>query len=96
MRGVGAGARLPVAEQCAIRRELKGGGRMPAHAVFSVTDKKCATCRFWNGVRSITFNKLKPRYVKAEATPAVCLVQSGRKTKHVDHCSKFMIWEKLV
>ena len=68
---------------------------MPAYAVFSVTDQKCATCRFWDGERTIQFSANKPRYVKAVAVSSKCIAQTGRSARHVDRCPKYVRWEKL-
>lgn len=68
---------------------------MPSLGTFSVTDCKCATCRFWDGERSIDFVANKPRYIKAAATPANCLAQPGRVARHIDRCPKYIRWEKL-
>lgn len=69
---------------------------MPAYGTFSVTDTKCATCRFWDGERTIDFVAYKPRYIKAVAGPATCIAQNGRIARHVDRCPKYMRWEKLI
>ncbi|MBR4653639.1 MAG: hypothetical protein IKO72_09780 [Kiritimatiellae bacterium] len=33
-------------------------------AVYRVEEKKCATCRWWNGERGVEFRANKPFYVK--------------------------------
>lgn len=68
---------------------------MTAQGTFSVADEKCATCRFWEGERSIVFVAYKPRYIKASAGAAVCQAQRGRVTRHTQWCPKYLRWEKL-
>lgn len=68
---------------------------MSSYGTFAVADEKCATCRFWDGERTIGFVAYKPRYIKAMAGAAKCLVQPGRATRHVNRCSKYIRWEKL-
>ena len=38
-----------------------------AMATYRITEKKCATCRWWTGQRTVEFRANKPFYVKVEA-----------------------------
>ena len=44
-------------------------------ASYRVTDRKCATCRWWSGRRMVEFRANKPFYVKVDAEAADCLAQ---------------------
>jgi len=62
---------------------------------YRVTDKKCATCMFWSGDRTIEIRGYKPFYVNANAGHADCIVQKGRTSTAVVYCPKWQLWEKL-
>lgn len=66
-----------------------------AHGVYRITEKKCATCAYWDGARSIDFVANKPHYVKAEAGSFNCLAQPGNTTTAATHCLKYRLWEKI-
>lgn len=68
---------------------------MSAYATFRVTDKKCATCRWWNGTRRIGLNNLKPMYVHADAGSFACEAVRGHQKRHTDRCTAWQLWEKL-
>ena len=68
---------------------------MSSHGVYRITEKKCATCSFWSGVRAIDFRANKPFYVKANTGHADCIVQKGKKTTASTQCLKWQLWEKL-
>ena len=40
---------------------------------YRVTEKKCATCRWWQGARGIEMRANQPYYVKVEVAPAPCM-----------------------
>ena len=65
-----------------------------AMAVYKITEKKCATCRWWDGWRSVELRANKPFYVKVDAEAAECSVQKRTPTPG-DCCPKWMIWEKI-
>ena len=65
-----------------------------ATATYRITEKKCATCRWWDGQRSVEFRANKPFYVKVEAEAADCMAQKRTPTPG-DRCPKWMIWEKI-
>jgi len=68
---------------------------MSSHGVYRITEKKCATCSFWSGVRAIDFRANKPFYVKANTGHADCIAQKGKKSTAVTQCLKWQLWEKL-
>ena len=56
-------------------------------------DKKCATCRWWQGDRQIIFWAQKPFKVECDAKGA-CDAIRGPKT-YSGTCSRWVAWEKL-
>jgi hypothetical protein len=59
----------------------------------NLTDKKCGTCRWWEGERKITFWGQKPFKVECE-TRGNC--PSVRSTKTALYsCPRWVAWEKL-
>lgn len=68
---------------------------MATYGQYRITEKKCATCSFWDGVRQIDFRADKPFYVKANAGHADCIAQKGRKSTGATYCPKWQLWEKL-
>jgi len=65
------------------------------YGTYKLTDKKCATCSFWDGTRTIDFVANKPKYIKAESGSFGCMAQSGRQTTAATTCQKYRIWEKI-
>ena len=47
-------------------------------AVCRVSEKKCATCRWWQGARGVEMRGYQPYYVKVEAAPAPCMALNGQ------------------
>ena len=66
-----------------------------SYGTYSTTDKRCATCRFWEGPRQITFNKDKPFRVKATSGSYKCAAFPSKSASAVNRCQRFMPWEKL-
>lgn len=64
-------------------------------ATYWTTEKKCATCRWWQGERIVEFRALSPTYVKAIAAPAPCMALNGQSKTPVTFCSRWSKWEKL-
>lgn len=64
-------------------------------ATYRVAEKKCATCRWWQGSRTIEFRILSPNYVKADAKPAPCMALKGESKTPATFCSRWSKWEKL-
>jgi len=66
-----------------------------SYGTYKVTEKKCATCSFWSGARTIDFRSNKPTYIKADTKGADCIATKGRKPTPGTNCLKWQIWEKL-
>ena len=66
-----------------------------AHGTYRITEKKCATCAYWDGKRSIDFVANKPYYIQADAGSYACLAQSGKTVTAATHCLKYRPWEKI-
>lgn len=64
-------------------------------AVYRVTEKKCATCRWWQGARGLEFRNYQPFYVVVEAGPAPCMALKGQQKTPATTCSRWSKWEKL-
>lgn len=65
-------------------------------ANYRLTEKKCATCRWWNGERSINFNGgSRPQYVKVENSNSTCSAKSNGPASAATCCPRWMIWEKI-
>ena len=64
-------------------------------AVYRVTEKKCATCRWWQGIRGVELRGYQPYYVKVEAGPAPCMALSGQQRTPTTTCPRWAKWEKL-
>jgi len=68
-----------------------------ASGTYSVSVRKCATCRFWDADdRRIKFVKYQATYVDCPTGNHPCLAQPGRSPRAVDHCMKWDLWEKLL
>ena len=66
-----------------------------ATGLYRVTDKKCATCMFWAGGRTIDLRANKPFYVNADAGSFNCVAQKGRTSNAATYCPKWQQWEKI-
>jgi len=72
----------------------KRGAKMSA--VYRITEKKCATCRWWNGGRQVDFNGgSNPVYVKVGNSNATCVAKSNVSASAATNCPRWMRWEKL-
>ena len=58
------------------------------------TDRKCATCRWWQGARGVEMRANQPYYVKVEARPAACMAGGQPRTPN-NVCPRWSRWEKL-
>ena len=56
-------------------------------------DKKCATCRWWQGERQISFWAQKPFKVKCEIKGNCVAIKAPKTCSGT--CSKWVAWEKL-
>ena len=68
---------------------------MATYCVYKVTDKKCATCSYWSGSRSIQIVAYKPTYINAEAASRECIAMKNRKYSAVNTCPSWKKWEKI-
>ena len=68
---------------------------MATYGQYRVTEKKCATCMFWSGGRTIDSRAYKPYFVNADSKKADCVVQKGRTSTAATYCPKWQQWEKL-
>jgi len=65
-------------------------------AVYRIADKKCATCRWWNGERVVDFNGgSRPVYVKVGNSNAACSAKNNGPASAATVCPRWMRWEKL-
>ena len=64
-------------------------------AVYRVTDKKCATCRWWNGERGIEFRANQPYYVKVGNPNSTCSARGNGAASAATVCPRWTLWEKL-
>ena len=64
-------------------------------ATYRVTEKKCATCRWWQGARGIEMRGYQPYYVKVDAAPAACMALNGQMKTPATVCPRWAKWEKL-
>ena len=63
-------------------------------AVYRINEKKCATCRWWQGARAIEFRGTAPFYVKVEGSGPCAAWGNASKTPATS-CSRWSLWEKL-
>lgn len=63
-------------------------------AVYRVTDKKCATCRWWQGMRGVEMRANRPYYVKADSASARC-VACGDAVTAGNRCLKWQKWVSI-
>ena len=64
-------------------------------AVYRIEEKKCATCRWWNGERGIDFRANKPFYVKVGNSNSTCMAKSNGPASAATFCPKWTRWEKI-
>ena len=60
----------------------------------NLTDRKCATCRWWHGERDIIFFNKKPFKVEC-ANSGDCLSKRARRAYSLS-CPIWKQWERLV
>ena len=68
---------------------------MPAYSTFKVTDKKCATCNFYQGARRFGMQAYKPFYVYADAGETSCMANANRMTSSNNKCPQWMKWVNI-
>ena len=59
----------------------------------SLTDKKCATCRWWQGNRDIQFWNKKPFKVECDAKGDCAAIKAPKA--YSGACPRWVAWEKL-
>lgn len=59
----------------------------------NLTDKKCATCRWWQGYRDFFFFNKKPFKVECDAKGA-CIAIRGIRS-YYSSCPRWVRWERL-
>ena len=64
-------------------------------AVYRVSEKKCATCRWWQGARSVELRGYQPYYVKVEAGPAPRMALKGKQKSAATTCPRWRKGENL-
>ena len=65
-------------------------------ASYRIAEKKCATCRWWNGERGIVFIANKPYYVKVGNSGSTCMAKGNRSSSAANTCLKWSAWEKIL
>ena len=65
-------------------------------AVYRIEEKKCATCRWWNGERGIEFHMNRPFYVKVGNSNSTCMAKSNGPASAATTCPKWTRWEKII
>ena len=65
-------------------------------ANYRIAEKKCATCRWWNGERGIDFNGgSRPMYVKVANSNSTCSAKNGSPASAATTCPRWTRWEKI-
>ena len=65
----------------------------PTMQKVNLTDKKCATCRWWQGERDIQFWNKKPFKVECDAKGDCMSVKTSKP--YSSSCPRWVAWEKL-
>ena len=68
---------------------------MPATATFKVSDKKCATCNYYQGARRFGMQANKPFYVYADIGQTPCLANTKRRIAANDRCLSWQKWVSI-
>jgi hypothetical protein len=68
---------------------------MSTYGTFKVSDKKCATCNFYQGTRRFGMQAYKPYYVYADAGETVCLANKNRKMSANNKCPAWQKWVSI-
>ena len=64
-------------------------------AVYRIEEKKCATCRWWNGDRVVEFRANRPFYVKVGKPSSTCMARSNGPASAATTCPRWARWEKI-
>lgn len=73
--------------------KLERDGHRPTMQRTGLKDKKCATCRWWQGEREVIFWAQKPFKVECDAK-GDCMAIKAPKA-YSGTCSMWVAWEKL-
>ena len=65
---------------------------MSSVGTFRVTEKKCATCNLYQGVRRFGMQAYKPYYVYADVGQTPCLANSKHHISANGRCSAWQKW----
>jgi hypothetical protein len=60
------------------------------------TNKNCATCNYWSGIREIP--SIKTSIHVDKTNPAICQMHShntAKKTKSTEQCTKWVKWSLI-
>jgi len=68
---------------------------MTAYGTFKVSDRKCATCNFYQGTRRFGMYANKPYYVYADAGETACLTNTNRKVSANGRCLSWQMWVSI-
>jgi len=68
---------------------------MSAYGTFKVTDKKCATCNFYQGARRFGMQAYKPFYVFTDVGLTPCLANTKRSISANDRCQAWQLWVNI-
>lgn len=64
-------------------------------AVYRITDRKCATCRWWQGTRGVELRGYAPCYVKVDSALAPCMALNNQMRTPANVCPRWSKWEKI-
>jgi len=64
-------------------------------AVYRITEKKCATCRFWNGDRRPEFRGNRLFQVKVAGSAAPCMAKANATTPAC-YCPRWQVAPGLI
>lgn len=75
--------------------DIKAPNKIEMTAYYRIAEKKCATCRWWNGERGIEFRAYKPYYVKVGNSNSTCLAKKNAASSAANTCLRWAAWEKI-
>jgi len=64
-------------------------------ATVNVKEKKCATCSYWMGQRTLKFSGKSPNIIQADAVAYGCMIQNDKKSTPASSCMRWRLWEKI-
>ncbi len=67
-----------------------------AFGTFRVTDKKCATCSYYQGNRDIKMNANKPFYIYAEIGYSACAINKSKQVLSNYKCLSWHLWPQIM